>query len=201
MPDEVTTAPASGDPKVSDEMIRSGSGRPWAEWVEVLDAWGARERTHTEVARHVVELGVDPWWAQAVTVGYERITGQRAVGQRMDGSYSGSASRTFAADLARVEPLWTEAAGRDQWLPPGLLALRTASPGKSARFDQADGGGILAVWFTGKGMGKCSVQVQQEKLPSKDAADTFGATWRARFDALDVLLAHDNACSQSSSVP
>jgi hypothetical protein len=173
--------------QVSDEAITRGSGRSWQEWVELLDAWGARDKSHTEIARYVVSLGVDGWWAQGVTVGYERLTGRRVVGQREDGSFSGSASKTFAVDLNVIEAAWVNDDARRRWLEPDTITLRTHSAGKSARFSQADGG-ILAVYFTAKGPGKSSLQVQQEKLPSKEAAEAFRANWKTRLAALDRHL-------------
>jgi len=35
----------------SDEAIRSRTGRGWEEWFNLLDEWGAPERSHTEIAR------------------------------------------------------------------------------------------------------------------------------------------------------
>jgi hypothetical protein len=177
----------TGKAQVSDEAITKGSGRSWQEWVDLLDAWGGRDKSHTDIARYVVSLGIDGWWAQGVTVGYERLTGRREVGQRGDGLYSGSASKTLAVDLDVLEAAWVSDDARRQWLDPDILTLRTHSGGKSARFDQADGG-ILAVYFTAKGPGKSSLQVQEEKLPSKEAADAFRASWKTRLAALDRHL-------------
>ena len=175
-------------PPVSDEAIRRGSGKGWDEWVAILDAWGAAERSHTEIARHVHEAhGVDGWWAQSVTVGYERLKGLREVGEVAAGRFSGSASKTFPVPLDRLWQAWIDDAARDQWLPPGTLTLRTAQEGRSARFDIA-GGGILALWFTNKGA-KSSVQLQQETLPSKNAADDFHAEWKGHLTALAACLA------------
>ena len=57
-----------GDPK--------GTGKGWDDWFRVLDGWDATSRSHTEIARYVNgEHGVDGWWAQSVTVGYERARG------------------------------------------------------------------------------------------------------------------------------
>jgi hypothetical protein len=175
-------------PPVSDEAIRRGSGKGWDEWVAVLDAWGALDRSHTEIANHVHEaFGVDGWWAQSVTVGYERLKDLREVGEVAGGRFAGSASKTFPVPLDRLWQAWIDDAQRDQWLPPGTLTLRTAQEGRSARFDIA-GGGILALWFTDKGA-KSSVQLQQETLPSKEAADTFRATWKAHLANLAAYLA------------
>ena len=40
----------------SDEKIRERTGRGWEEWFDLLDAWGAPERTHREIARWVLSL-------------------------------------------------------------------------------------------------------------------------------------------------
>src|SRR6187431_2447675 len=72
----------------SDAAIRERTGRGWEEWFDLLDAWGAAERTHRETARWVAaQLGIDPlaWNAQAITGSYERAHGLRAVGEHADG--------------------------------------------------------------------------------------------------------------------
>ncbi len=164
---------------MSDEAIREGSGRTWDEWVAVLDAWDAASKSHTEIARYIAGLGVDGWWAQGVTVGYERIKGLRQAGQQRDGSYQGSASKTVPVPVERLFEAFVDDAARNAWLEPGTLTLRTSQAGKSARFDSAEG--IVAAWFSAKGDAKASVQVQVEKLPSKEAADECKALWKARL--------------------
>ncbi len=171
---------------MSDEAIREGSGKTWDEWVAVLDEWGAASKSHAEIARYVGGLGVAGWWAQGVTVGYERIKGLRQAGQQRDGSYQGSASKTVAVSIDRLFEAFVNDAARDAWLEPGTLTLRTSRPGKSARFDSDEG--IVAAWFTAKGNDKSSVQVQVEKLPSKEAADEFKSLWKARLADLASSL-------------
>ena len=59
----------------SDDAIRQRTGSGWEEWFDRLDAWGAAERTHREIARWVAaQLGIEPlaWSAQAITASYER---------------------------------------------------------------------------------------------------------------------------------
>ncbi len=74
------------NPGMSDAAIRGGTGRGWDEWLALLDAWGGTSKTHPEIATFLNEVhGVDGWWAQGVTVGYERARGMRAVGQLPDG--------------------------------------------------------------------------------------------------------------------
>jgi hypothetical protein len=79
--------------EMSDPAVSKRTGRPWAEWVRVLDAAHAADKPHREIADYVSSLGVPDWWTQTVTVGYERIRGLRAKGQRRDGGYEASKSR------------------------------------------------------------------------------------------------------------
>lgn len=57
--------PAEADAAVmpqSDATLRDRTGEGWEHWLGVLDDWGGRERTHTEIARHLrVDLAVDGW--------------------------------------------------------------------------------------------------------------------------------------------
>jgi hypothetical protein len=107
----------------SDDAIRNGSGRGWREWITILDAWGATGHTYPKIARYVRdELGVDGWWAQSVTVGYERARGMRAAHQRPDG-FSVSVSKTFAVDVATLFRAFTQARSRNRWLEPGTSAF------------------------------------------------------------------------------
>ena len=182
MPAETTTL------QMSDDAIQRGSGKTWAQWRELLDAWGAAEKPHDEIARYVYELGVDGWWAQGVTVGYERMIGRRGVGERADGKFSTSASKTVPAGIAEHFAAWTEDARRDEWLAPGTLTLRTAQEGSSARFDDNEYGGIIALYFTDKGEARSSVSIQIEKLASKDDIPERKATWKARLNDLAAYL-------------
>src|SRR2546421_11362290 len=53
----------------SDEKIRERTGRGWEDWFELLDEWGAADRSHREIARWVAaQQGIEPlaWNAQAI---------------------------------------------------------------------------------------------------------------------------------------
>lgn len=75
-PSTLMSADESGH---SDEAVKKGSGKAWKGWFDILDRWGGVDRTHTEIARYLTdEHDVSGWWAQSVTVGYERARGIRA---------------------------------------------------------------------------------------------------------------------------
>jgi hypothetical protein len=63
---------------ISEEAVRAKTGVGWDEWFAILNAWNAPERGHTASARYLrEEHGVDPWWAQSITVRYEWERGLR----------------------------------------------------------------------------------------------------------------------------
>ena len=123
----------SGDGKpplaTSDASIRERTGRGWEEWFDLLDEWGAADKSHRDIARWVAEqLGVDPlvWNAQAITGGYERARGGRAVGQHADG-FRVSASKTVRVPVDRLFDAFVDADLRARWLPDADLHERTAT--------------------------------------------------------------------------
>ena len=66
----------SAPPPVSDDAVRSATGKGWDEWFAILDAAGAVAWKHPDIARWVAgEFGISGWWAQSVTVGFERARG------------------------------------------------------------------------------------------------------------------------------
>src|SRR5438128_9518271 len=87
---------------MSDAAIRKATGRSWAEWVKLLDDAGATSKPHRDIASYVSSLGVPDWWSQMLTVGYERIRGLRARGQRRGGLWEASKSRTFNVPVKKL---------------------------------------------------------------------------------------------------
>jgi len=172
----------------SDAIIKERTGCTWERWVKALDYAQAYTWTHREIAQHVHEkYKVPGWWAQAVTVGYERIKGLRAVGQRRDGSFDATKSRTFAVPLVRLYRAFHDARTRARWLPGVDLTVRTATRGKSMRITWPDRTSV-AVGFANRGAGKSQVAVQHEKLADRAAAARMKQYWAERFDALGNVL-------------
>ena len=76
---------------VGSEKVARATGRTREAWHELLDAAGATGWTHREIAAWLVTgHGVDGWWAQGLTVGYEQARGMRVPGQRPDGTFEGT---------------------------------------------------------------------------------------------------------------
>jgi hypothetical protein len=174
----------------SDETIRERTGRGWEEWFDLLDDWDAAERPHREISRWVANrLGIEPlaWIAQAITLGYERARGGRAVGEHDDG-FRVSVSRTVGVPVERLFDAVAEETVRDRWLPGATLRERTATRPNSARFDWEEGDSRVHVTFLAKDAEKSTVSVSHERLSDAAEADRMRAYWRERMGALKQEL-------------
>lgn len=171
---------------MSDASVSKKTGRTWAQWVRVLDAVGAAEKPHREIAEHVSSLGTPDWWSQMVTVGYERIRGLRDRGQRRGGGYEATKSRTFDVPVEKLFHAFANARIRRRWLPV-KLTVRSATPRKYMRLTWEDGAPVQLGFFS-KGAGKSAVAVAHQKLPDRSAADAMKKVWSEHFDRLGQLL-------------
>ncbi|MGW0362704.1 hypothetical protein [Streptomyces sp. NPDC002990] len=175
--------------KLSDETLAAETRRGWAAWFAELDAWGATGRTHTEIARRLVDAyGVSGWYAQSVTVGYEQERGMREVGQSSGGDWQASASRTVRAGAERITEAFADAALRERWLPHVDFTLRTHRPGKSVTADWDGASSRVCVYLTPKGADRTQVGVGHTKLADADAVEVYKAFWKERLGALKDLL-------------
>lgn len=173
---------------MSDEKVAAKTGRTWPEWVRVLDADQAAAMRHRDVAALVHEkYHVGDWWSQMVTVGYERIKGVRERGQRLDGAYEASKSRTFNVPVKALFDAWADAATRRRWLDGVEPVVRTATAPKSIRLRWPDGT-IVVGWFLAKGRAKSTVSLAHTKLRDSAALDKAKKYWRERLDALGTLF-------------
>jgi hypothetical protein len=179
---------AATDDRVSDAAIEQSTGKTWNGWFSILDEWGAREKKHSEIARFLNEShGVLGWWAQSVTVSYERARGMRLKYEHSDG-FSVSASKTVAVPVAVLFEAFVDEEQRAEWLSAATMPLRTSQPGRSARFDWEDGSTRVNVTFVDKGPAKSTVAVSHERLADADEAETTKAAWKNRLTALESFL-------------
>jgi hypothetical protein len=173
--------PRPSESEVSDAAIQRATGRTWAEWLQILDERGLEGFSHRETAAWLVaEHRIPGWWAQNVTVGFERARGLRAVNQTMDG-FTVSVSKTLDLPVEALYRAIVDEAERERWLPVGTLQLRTATPHKTARFDFGGGPSRVAVGFTPKGPDRATIALQHDHLAGSDDVERMRAFWRTAF--------------------
>ena len=173
---------------MSNAVIKEKTGCTWDKWVKSLDYYGAERMSHREIAELVSEkYKVPSWWTQTVTVGYERIKGLRARGQRRDGTYEATKSRTFNVPIETLFDAWADTRTRNRWLRDAKVKVRSSTRPRYLRLDW-NGNTIIAVGFLSKGEKKSSVAVQHTKLADKETADRLKKYWSEQLDNLADTL-------------
>lgn len=173
-----------------DASVRAKTGMDWAGWVHALDERGATSMSHRDMAATVraewPEIG--GWWAQSVTIGYERIRGLREKGQqRTTKLFDANKSKTFPVAVGTLYEAVSQKRRRMRWLEGLEPVVRSSRAGESVRFDWPDGT-TVNVGFVAKGAEKATVTVQHRGLPTAEARDREKEAWAARFAALGAFL-------------
>lgn len=182
MPD-LDPAEVSG---TSDEAVTRATGKPWQEWMSLLDAAGGREMNHKQLVAQLVTAGAGPWWQQQIAVAYENSRGLRARHEMVDG-YQISRSRTMPVSAERLYDAWLNEEARRRWLPDADFTVRKTTAPKSIRLAWADGSRV-DVALTTKGPEKTTLIVQHNKLPDADAAERMKAYWAAALENLEATI-------------
>jgi len=171
---------------MKDAAVQARTGRTWAQWVETLDGLGAAARPHAWTARHLREEHALPaWWAQMVTVGYERIRGLRAKGQLRGGTWVVHKTKTYPVPLSE---LWRAFNRCKLWIGDAQLRMSKATREKSMRM-LAEDGTPVDVGFWSKGPARSQVQLQHGGLASRADATRLRAFWTERLARLGEVLA------------
>lgn len=172
------------EPETSDEAVRAATGRGWDEWCDVIESWTGWDEGHTAVATHVRdELGVDAWWSQTVTVGWERITGRRLPYQRSDGTFATSRTRTVAADAELLRRLLLDDDDRRDLFGGLDVALRSRPDSKAVRLGLDSGRAVVGL--EPRDDGRTRVSVEHEQLQTSEDVDRWRFWWGEWLEALD----------------
>jgi hypothetical protein len=172
----------------SDETMVARTGCTWERWVYALDRHRAYELPHRDIAALVADkYRTDGWWAQTVTVGYERIKGLRERGQRRDGGFEASKSRTFPVPVTTLFDACADPAKRRTWLADADPEVTSTTRPRSLRWAWGDGTRVQ-LWFEAKGDAKSTVAVAHTKLPDQAARTRVAAEWGERLSALGEAL-------------
>jgi hypothetical protein len=159
----MTKPVGASEKNVSDGAVREATGHSREEWFALLDAAQATGWKHRDVASWLVrEHQVDPWWSQNITVAYEQARGIRSPGQRQDGTYEASVTRTVA--LEKTDALRALAAVVTGELGVEPLALNVDAKNATARF-ALDGGEFVLASSSDRPGGKASIGLAWGRMP------------------------------------
>lgn len=98
---------------MNTRSIEKGTGVSWENWLAFLDKYKNLE--HPAMAKlinqHIINHGKSEnpgWWAQSVTVEYEKHTGRRQAGVEKDGTRTFSVNRRRSGNIDAVFDEWCE---------------------------------------------------------------------------------------------
>lgn len=174
--------------KISDEAVLKATGRTWDQWFAVLDADGADQLSHKEIAELINRKYLDSgWWSQMVAMVYERARGLRELHQKADG-FAASVSKTFNVSVEQLFNAWTDAVTRAAWLAEQGIEVTRSSANKSLRMLWSDGKTRVDVTFYPKGEDKTQVSVQHTRLDSAEDVAKSKNSWKEAFARLQETL-------------
>jgi hypothetical protein len=171
----------------SDEAVQEATGRTWKQWRAELDAMGASDLSHKEIARRLQEdPKVSGWWAQTITVEFERAIGRREVGQSCTGSFQTQASKTVLGGMDEVLARWqalVEGRAEFDGVPiDGEPSVSETDNWRYWRVSLADGTKINVDISEKKSSAnqdkKSRIAARHEKLPDSDSVARWKAYWK-----------------------
>ncbi|MGC0250711.1 DUF4287 domain-containing protein [Pseudactinotalea sp. Z1748] len=182
-------SPAAGEPgwvhppQQSDEQVVERTGRTWNQWREVIDAGPGRDAGHAAIATFLEQNHeIGGWWAQAVTVGYERITGIRAPHQRADGTFEAGVSRTLPLAGTALRAGLLDESGRADLLGGLASTLRSRPTSTAVRLGVDEG--VVLFTFDPRPDGQVRVTVTHSNLAGPAAVEHWRAFWGEWLQAL-----------------
>lgn len=169
---------------VHDKAVREATGKGSEEWFAILDAAGAREMPHKEIAQWLAASSAplaDPALSQWITIAYEKRIGRRVTGQDCYGNFFATASRAVAGDLDFALDAWLRRVeGVSDFNGLALAGAPKVSKSEKFRYWRGvfDDGSTINIVINAKGAGKCTVAVDHRKLAGEDAVGEWKAFWK-----------------------
>jgi len=166
--------------------IERATNRAWDEWLKFMDNIGAKNLDHHQIATKVFEAldgTIDNigWWAQAVTVAYEQYIGRRIPGQRPDGTFQTSVSKSTKLGMKELMDKWVAFATQDQEvldLITGDVRVSGTEKRTTWRARAKDGSSIVVI-SEPKANESASIVAQQMGLQTNELNIEAKSKWQA----------------------
>ena len=173
------------EPEMSEESVLAATGSTWDEWCDLIDAWPGHTDGHTAIAAYLVdEHAVDSWWAQTVTVGYERITGLRLPYQRADGTFTAGKSATVTIDAELLRSWLLDTNSRADLFPGVETILRSGPTAKVVRLGIGDA--TVQIALDPMNDGRTKISVAHERLARFEEVEEWKFYWSEWLEAIDA---------------
>jgi len=174
---------AQKSPGMTDAAVKAKTGRSWTGWRTALDKLGAKTMDHADIVKLIAaKYKLTWWWAQGVTVGYERLIRKRALYQKSDG-FAAGVSKTCAASAKTLFKIFDDPKIRRALLGTDIV-FSTRLPAKRLRFAWPKGGRVV-IDFYPKPNGKTQVVVQHEKLAKASQVVRLKTFWQGVIAAAE----------------
>ncbi len=181
-------------PAIGNESIVKATGHGYDHWFGVLDAFDAPAKGHTASAAHLLkEHGIRAWYAQMITVQYERARGKRSRNQSCSGDFQVNVSKAMGAGIEAV----TAALSDGRWLKDADPELSRAFPrparlevknAKLAKLRYKWDGTTIEIRVTATKSG-ATVTADNMKLSDAAHVERRRSQWRTALEALRAFLA------------
>lgn len=172
---------------ISNEAVKARTGKDWDTWFKLLDRAEGQKIGHTAMAELLIKKHAVPgWWAQCLTVEYERARGLRERHQTSAG-YSVGVTKTISSGLGSLYEATSKASLRRKWFPRGAFEVSSQTRDKYFRGPWKKTA-RLEVGFYAKGPGKAQIALQVSRLANRAEVETTRETWKKALGKLQTLL-------------
>ena len=196
--------------ELSDKTFLDKTGKSRKQWHAILDKFDCKKKGHKASAAHLYkDHGTTYWWAQTITIDYERANGIREVGQRSGGRFAVNVSRTIDVPVEDAWNAWADAKQVSKWFGMkhkqkfeesgtysntngGKGVFKKIAPNDRIHFTRESekrcADSLVIVQFLKKGASKTTVAVTHELMQSKKCADEMKEEWAWALTSLKSYL-------------
>ncbi len=185
---------------VSEAKCLEKTGHGFDYWFGVLDRFGAPAKGHTLAAKHLLnDHEVSAWYAQSITVAYERARGLRKINQLGDGGFAVSVSRTLPVARGQASDALAHKTKRQKWaddiepsvaktLDDALTQKRLIRDDAVSRIRYRTDEGAIEIRISDKDGGRSSITVAVSRLGDAKKVEVHRKHWRQALDAFKQHL-------------
>lgn len=179
--------------EISEEAIIKATGSGKDHWYPILEEYAKDAKERKEITMRMWHQHSDvlsAWWAQMITVTWERDTNRRVMNQSCLGSFQLSASKTMPGDENEV---WQRMMDSD-WLAGSEFSegnefesegvrcvVRAVRPGKLLRFwwygHEDEHKSVVEIMLYPKAE-KCSLRFRHHDLPFEEDVAPLREKWK-----------------------